>query len=317
MSPGAAKAMVMYSEISDEEKALIAGGNLLRLIGEEMPLPCKAVERDEILLRVDSGRPLDIEVLDAHAHIGHEGCMGIERASLHDQGAAAMVRTMDRAGIDLAFISSWAGITSDEKAGNALIADALKRHPGRFLGYASFNPSYSEEIEAELARCFTEYGMTGIKPYPPRHKYPLDGENNRTVLRFANEHHLPILCHYGTSAQTSVTPDQVDKLGSEYPNAKFMFAHVGSSWGAAKACAAVAKKHENVFLEITYTNVTLGSIEYMVREAGVGKVLYGSDFPMRDPCPQIAWVAYARLSVNEKKQIFAGNLRRIVGDVRP
>lgn len=317
MSPGAAKAMVMYSEISREEKARIAAGNLLRLLGVKPPPPCEDVERDEVAQCVEQGLPLRIEVLDAHAHIGHEGCMGIERTSLHDQGASAMVRTMERAGIDQAFISSWIGITSDERAGNRLIADVLKKHPGRFLGYASFNPSYPEETEAELARCFGEYGMTGLKPYPPRHKYPLDGPNNRKLLEFAEARRLPILCHYGGSPQTSVTAAQVEKLGREFPNAKFIFAHVGSSWDATKACSALAKKLANVFLEITYTNVTLGTIECMVREAGVGKVLYGSDFPMRDPCPQIGWVAYARLGLEEKKALFAGNLRRILADIRP
>ncbi|MEW6357514.1 MAG: amidohydrolase family protein [Planctomycetota bacterium] len=316
MSPGAAKAMVMYSEISAAEKEMIAGGNLLRLLGAKTPPPHEDMERDEIVRAVEAGRPLEIEVLDAHAHIGHEGCMGIEKNSLHDQGASAMIRSMDRAGINRAFISSWIGIIADEKAGNRLIAEALRKYPGRFWGYGTFNPNYPEDIDAELDRCFKEYGMMGVKPYPPRHKYPLDGENNKKVLQFADEHHLPILCHYGGSAQTSVTAAQVDTLSEKYPNAKFIFAHSGSSWGAAKSCAAVAKKRANVFLEITYTSVTFGAVEYMVREAGVEKVLYGSDFPMRDPCPQIAWVAYAKLDVEAKRQIFAGNLRRILDDVR-
>ncbi|NOZ22949.1 MAG: amidohydrolase family protein [Planctomycetes bacterium] len=316
MSPGAAKAMVMYSEISHEEKRMIAGGNLLRLLGAEAPPAYREKEQDEIVCAVEAGRPLEIDVLDAHAHIGHDGCMGIEKTALHDQSAPAMIRSMDRAGIDRAFVSSWIGIIADEKAGNRLIAETLKRYPGRFWGYGTFNPNYPEDIDAELGNCFGQYGMMGVKPYPPRHKYPLDGANNRKVLQFADTHHLPILCHYGGSAQTSVTAAQVEALSETYPNAKFIFAHSGSSWGAAKSCAAVAKKRKNVFLEITYTSVTFGTVEHMAREAGVDRVLYGSDFPMRDPCPQIAWVAYAKLDIEEKKQIFAGNLRRILDDIR-
>jgi len=319
MSPGAAKAMVMYADVPLKVKKMIAGGNLMRLIGRRMPPAYRArrgAGMDAIARRVDAGRPLNFKVIDAHAHIGHEGCMGIAKCSLHEQDAPALLRSMKSYGARAAFISSWIGITSDFKAGNALIARLLKKYPGKFIGYATFNPSYPDEIEAELKRCFTRYGMKGIKPYPPRHNYPLDGPNNRKVLEFADIHRLPILCHYGGNPNSSITAAQVEKLSEKYPRAKFIFAHAGSSWAAVKKCTAVAKKRKNVFLEITYTSVTFGAIEYMAREAGSDRVIFGTDFPMRDPHPQMAWVAYAKLPLADKTKIFGGNIERILKDVR-
>ncbi|MBM4079304.1 MAG: amidohydrolase, partial [Planctomycetes bacterium] len=318
MSPGPAKAMVLYSSISAEDKRKIASGNLLRLLGLSSLPQANPPQMDAIMATMERGEPVTcVEVLDAHAHIGHPGWLGIHQCSLHEQDAAAMVASMDTAGIRMAMISAWAGITSDEKAGNELVAQAVRDYPGRFIGYASFNPSYPEDLDAEMKRCFEQFGMKGFKPYPPRHQYPLDGANNKKVLEYCNAHHLPILCHYGGNPTGSVTAAQVEKLSEQYLHAKFMFGHSGSSWEAARQTAAVAKKRHNVFMEITYTSVTFGAIEYMAKEAGADKVIFGSDFPMRDPHPQLAWVAYAKLSFEDKRKILGENFKAILADVRP
>ena len=316
MSPGAAKGNILYARITDEEKRLIAGGNLLRLLRRPAPETWPGTRLDEIATLAEAGQPMLPRALDAHAHVAHAGCMGIHQCSLHAQDAEALIASMDRCGIETMMISSWEQITADESSGNRLVAGLIKKYPGRFIGYASFNPNYPEEIPAEMERCFGEYGMKGFKPYPPRHQYPLDGENNRIILEFADKHHLPILCHYGTAPKGSVTPTQVEKLSEKYPNAKFLMGHSGSSWDAARACAAVAKKRPNAFAEITYTAVTFGSIEYMVNEAGEDKVLFGSDAPMRDPAAQMTWVAYAKLTPAQKLKILRENTARILGDIR-
>ncbi|MBM4086006.1 MAG: hypothetical protein FJ272_14565 [Planctomycetes bacterium] len=55
----------------------------------------------------------------------------------------------------------------------------------------------------------------------------------------------------------------------------------------------------------------------MVKEAGADKVIFGSDFPMRDPHPQLAWVVYAKLSFEDKRKILGENFKAILADVRP
>jgi predicted TIM-barrel fold metal-dependent hydrolase len=74
--------------------------------------------------------------------------------------------------------------------------------------------------------------------------------------------------------------------------------------------------HPNVVLEITLTSVTFRVIEFMVREVGAEKVLFGTDQPMRDPIPQFGWMAYTRCSYEDKKKMFGLNMRRILRRVR-
>ena len=69
--------------------------------------------------------------------------------------------------------------------------------------------------------------------------------------------------------------------------------------------------------EITYTAVTNGIIEYMVREVGSEKVIYGSDTAMRDPFPQFGWVVYADISEQDKRNILGRNMRKIINQCFP
>ncbi len=62
--------------------------------------------------------------------------------------------------------------------------------------------------------------------------------------------------------------------------------------------------------------MTNGTIEYMVKELGSERVLYGSDAPMRDPFPQFGWVVYADISEEDKKNILGRNMQRILSDVK-
>ena len=50
----------------------------------------------------------------------------------------------------------------------------------------------------------------------------------------------------------------------------------------------------------------------MVDKIGSDRVLFGTDMPMRDPAPQLAWVCYARLSEEDKLKIIGGNIKRLL-----
>ena len=78
-------------------------------------------------------------------------------------------------------------------------------------------------------------------------------------------------------------------MSLDYPDITFVLAHSGMSYAVAR-----------------------GMIEFLVEQVGADKVLYGSDFPMRDPAPQLGWVCYAKIPVEDKKKILAGNIRRLL-----
>ncbi len=317
-SPGAAMMMSLYEDISEDERQKVAGGNLLRLIQDvraDGPCPIEAIEPaepreddDPIVAALREGLPLDDEfVFDAHGHIGHEGSMGIARLQLPYIDGDGLVGTMDRCGIDHCIVSTWSGITHGDEDSNDITLRAVRRHKGRLLGYGCINPRYPEQVQSEMKRVLNSGAMVGFKPYPPRQQVPLTDIRQRPMLEWSDRTGAPVLCHGGFAPAGSVTPDQLDWLADLYPGAKFVLAHTGSAWPLAEALVPVARKYGNIYAEITYTAILYGLVEYLVREMGRDRVLFGTDCVMRDAAPQLGWAAWARIPLQDKRMVLGGN----------
>ena len=323
-SPGAAMMMCLYEDISQQERAKIAGGNLLRLLNQvetDQPSPLSKLapypepkDDDPIVQCVRRGEPFDDEfVIDAHTHIEHDGAMGNARMARPYADAEHLVQTMDRLGIDIACTSTSSGVTHGDPPSNDITLAALERFPQRFIGYGCINPSYPEVMHEELERVFVSGKMRGYKPYPPRQRVPLTDPRHRPILEWCNQQGLPILCHSDVDPNYGIVPEHLDEIAPKYPNAKFLVAHAGKYWAMAEAAVALARKHPNIYAEINYTSITYGMIEYLVREMGRDRVVYGSDALMRSPASQLGWVAWARIPVEDKRLVLGGNMADILG----
>ena len=313
--------MVVYEQIDEEARRNIGGGNLMRLLagvrGAKGELPDLAPygDRDEdpIVAKVRVGQPLHDElVIDAHSHIAHDGAMGVHGCALAYNDIDGLMGTMDRLGVDITCVSTWGGISMGDSENNDVAIAAKERYPGRVIPYGSINPNYPELIEAELARIFEGELVTGFKPYPPRNQVALTDPRNEPMLQFCQAHQRHVLCHMGFNSPRSVTPDQVDELAAKYPGVSFLCAHAGQTWAMAEALVPVANRRANVFAEITYTAILYNFIEFFVREVNAEQLLFGSDCVMRDIAPQLGWVAWARLPLEQKRLIIGGNMARIL-----
>jgi len=309
-SPGAAKAFVDYAQITDNQRRLIAGENLARLLQlEHLPEPYpEKPESDSIVARVKDGQPLtDILVIDSHAHLSHDDAWGTGFLPMPYSDAKSMVERNAVVGIDKMCISSWLGIWADYALGNELVRRAVEQFPEHIVGYATLDPNYVENWEAEFRLCYEVYGFRGIKPYYPRTRVPYNSPKWAPWFRYGNEHHLFALMH----PSDNFVQEMLD-LSARYQGISFLLAHSGMSFKATRDHCEIAKQRDNVYLEITYTSVTYGSIELMVEEVGADRVLFGTDAPMRDPIPQFGWLAYAHISENDKRKIFGENMQKIL-----
>jgi predicted TIM-barrel fold metal-dependent hydrolase len=300
-SPGAAVTMVTHADISAAEKERIAGGDLRRLLGLGPPSVVRKGEPcDEIMAALREGRPLTgTRVIDSHCHMGLGSGFYVPS---HDP--AEMLGLADKLGIDILCVSHMASIGPDCAFGNDRIAEGVRRFPERFVGYAVVNPRYPEEVEPELARCFGELGMKGIKIHATSHgDYPLDESGYEPVWQYSEKLDVPVLIDVPDGGY-----ERLDRVCRKYPKAKIMLAHSGGSYKMAEKSINLAKKHPGVYLEITYTPRPYGMIEYLVEQIGADRVLYGSDWAYRDPRSQLGWAGYARIPLSDKKKILGGNM---------
>jgi predicted TIM-barrel fold metal-dependent hydrolase len=311
-SPGAARSFVDYCELSDTDKAKVAGENLARLLKLDV-LPEAYPERDQgrILNTAKRGEPLDhIPVIDPHTHVLHDGLMGGGTVAMPHGDAEHMIRRNRRLGVDRFCCSSWIGIWIDYRRGNELIHDLTRRYPDDIIGYATIDPKKSDDLAADVALCHDTYGFPGLKPYNPRVGLPYDSPLYDPWYEKGNAIGGFVKLHQTTIGDSFL--DEIADVAERYPNMNYLLAHSAWTWEVARERAAFARERPNVFLDLTFTSVLHGVVEFFVEEGLADKVLYCTDAPMRDPIPQFGWVAYSRVAEADKEKIFGGNMLRVL-----
>jgi predicted TIM-barrel fold metal-dependent hydrolase len=201
-------------------------------------------------------------------------------------------------GIQATAIIAFDAIGPDMRGGNDRVAAAMRKYPGRFLGYATVDPNEPEAMTKELERCFNELNFHAIKFHCDTHGYPADGDNYRPALEYADAHRLAVLIHGRITEQMLET----------YPNAQFLSAHVGG-WDGRSANYAVelCKRYPNIHMELCSSVVYNGVMEKLVEEVGADRIVHGSDGPLMDPGYQLGRVITARLSAEDRKKILYDN----------
>ena len=268
----------------------------------------KFAKRERMREDVLEGRPVSpFEIIDIHGHLGYWFNFNIPW-----RNGADMVRMMDAAGVRCVVASGHSGIGPDFKLGNEQVIDAMRKHPGRILGYCSVNPNYpTKETADELKRCF-DAGMVGIKLHPSVHRQRADAEGYRPAWEFAQKRKLCVLSHTG-AGDAFCGIHLFEQLAMDYPAVKIILGHSGFGYDGATQCFELARKRDNVFLDITGSLAYRGLIGRMVKAVGADRVLYGTDMPFIDCRPQVGRLAFSELDDKQLSLVLGSNARRLFG----
>jgi len=250
------------------------------------------------------GLPLnDVKIIDCHCHMGYWQHFHVPNGS-----AEGMLESMDALGTDMACVTAHSAIGPDYVHGNNMVIDAVRKYPDRFLGYVTINPNYPDDIQNELDRCFAVDGMIGVKLHPGTHDKPVDHRNYHKAYEFANDKKCPVLIHvWGKGAVKAA-----GKIAGQYPDISLIMGHGGADIDAMEEAAEIMAVHKNVYVDIAISRVREGNVEWLAKNMGSEKVLYGTDMPFFDPRPAFGRLAYSELSEEDKKNIFGRNMERLI-----
>lgn len=191
--------------------------------------------------------------------------------------------------VDRAIVLAFQGPQSGMVVPNQYVADYVRRHPDKLIGFASVDP-HAEDAPAQLEYAAKELGLRGLKLGPIYQQFDPTDRSLGSLYRKVEELGLPILWHQGTTflrrAPLKVAnPILLDSVAAEFPAIRMVIAHMGHPWIAE--AVVVARKHPYVYLDISalvsrpwqFYNGMIVAEEY-----GIGdKLLFGSDYPAFTP----------------------------------
>jgi len=255
--------------------------------------------------RARRGLPVEGFVADMHMHVGEMKSFRVP----HWADVDLFVRELDRHGVDVGAISSMPAVLGGlQPGGNGMTLEAVRRFPDRFFGWIGINPSYPDEMAAEMGRCY-EAGCRGLKIHVSV-GLPYEHENYRRALQFAAERAMPVLAHTWGPEIDALRP-----YFGDYPTINWTLGHAGCV--EAEKYAEVAREFDNVYLDICYSRAPRGLVEFFVEQGVVEKVMFSSDCYFMGLAQQIGRVLFAQVAPEHKAMILGENARRFLGEACP
>jgi uncharacterized protein len=257
--------------------------------------------------RVRADLPADLEIFDAHTHLGTDidGMVGRYEE---------LIGSLDQYGISRAFM-----FCLDEpdrhpgfQAGNDRSLEFAARSEGRLIPFVRLALDEGPIEEAE--RCL-DLGARGIKLHPRAQKFLLNDERLAPVFALAAERGVPILIHAGRGLPPIA--EGLEKMVDANPGVQLILAHAGIADLANLAHRFSGKR--GVFFDTSVWSAIdlLGLLRLVPPE----QIVYASDYPYgQQPNSLLLSLRVAEVSGFDDAQLrgmFGGNAARIADGEQP
>jgi predicted TIM-barrel fold metal-dependent hydrolase len=199
----------------------------------------------------------------------------------------------------------------DIRASNDIGCELVTRHPDRFDAFCYLNPALPEAFTlGEIDRCIANGPMRGIKLWISVHA--TDPRLDPIMARAA-ELGVPVLHHAWYKANGFVfnesTPAEIADLARRHPAVPIVIAHLaGGGWRGVRDI----RDCPNVVVDTSGAQPHAGLVDYAVAELGADRVVFGSDWPIRDFAVQRARVEGANLTQEQRDLVLGGTMARLL-----
>lgn len=250
--------------------------------------------------------------------------------------AETMLVDMDKAGVDkVVLVGEYFQQQANCVTRNNRVLDLINRYPDRIMAYAIVQPTAGDAALRELERCL-DGGMCGlgeINPYAQG--FALDSAECLALAALCADRNVPINLHVGEpvgrpyAGKSTTALDDYVQLAINAPNTKLIFAHWGGGLLFYEMMPYLRKQLANVWYD-TAASPLLYPTKRIFRTAldcvAPGKLLYGSDYPLRlyprrsdsaDFAPFIAAIRELDLGATFNDAFFAQNYLDMAAQTTP
>ena len=277
---------------------------------------------------LETGRSESCPIIDMHGHLGP-----FHGAYLPSAPPDRMVTSLKRQNVLKLVCAPHQALFADVQRGNVVMQEAIDRYPETLLGYWSVNPNHPDLVRSAPRELEKSHGFVGFKFLPEYHEYPVTGAGYAPVLEYADEHGGLIVLVHTWGGSSFDDPSLLAEIAGKYPRVTFLMGHSG--FGAWETSFRVARDHPNTYLDLTCvyaahdfgnlprgntagaairsTMQINGNIERMVRVAGSGKIVFGTDMPWYSPHAAAGAILFSRIDDDARHDIMHRNAERLIG----
>jgi len=240
---------------------------------------------------------LSEKICDAHVHLGESGpWQPYEEPTILIR---ELIRLFDKYNVERAIVFPNPNVGDKYPAMNDYIAECVKKHPKRLVGFGRADPRRGEEAIHELIRIKEKLNLAGLKLHPMVECFRPDHPFFAKFFKKAAELNLPTLFHTGDGFSS---PGLIFAIAKKYPKLPIILGHL------KEGCLSVMKNAENVYVE---TSGTIPEFVEMAVEIDADRVLFGSDAPYYRYQVQMAVIDAARISSKKKRKVYYDNFCRL------
>jgi predicted TIM-barrel fold metal-dependent hydrolase len=254
-------------------------------------------------------------IIDVHAHVFFEE----EAARATPEALLEQTRSVRLAAVGVVVMAARPGIEETRRLNDQL--RELVQRDRRLFGIGSVHPGDGAAALQELER-IKGMGFRLLKLHPNTQELNMAGDEVAAVVQKAGELDLPILFDFsGAFKAADIGPYIL--LAIKNPKAKIILAHMGGTKFNDVLLLSVLKAEEyypnNLWVDLSavasmYADSPLEEqLVWVIRQLGVDRVLFGSDFPIRTPAEAIGDVERLGLTLEEQRKIFYENAASLLG----
>jgi hypothetical protein len=199
----------------------------------------------------------------------------------------------------------------------------LTKQDGRLVPFINVHPIMGAEgMIKEIEDKIRKFGAKGIKLHPAgAGLYPFD-RAYWPMYEVAQSLNLPVLSDSGGQALHNTVfgqPKNFDEVLLNFPRLRVVLAHLGKYKEFCSEYVNLSKKYNNLYLDCSQPvtsppvkeKTSDKEILWLIKEVGIERVMFGSDWPACDPAQGIELILRLKLSKDERKLLFTENAKRI------
>jgi hypothetical protein len=239
-------------------------------------------------------------ILDAYNNVWRAGGTS-DYLTSDSYSVEAMLASMDEAQVEMAV-----GCSLGQMIDNGYVAEVMRAHPSRIIGFGQVNPRLPDAIE-EVGR-LADAGLRGLKLHPTMHGYHFaDHGLLDPIFDACRQHGLVILVN--ALDDPFCAPLAIEEIARGFPEVPLVLAHMGTVWNVMEALL-VAKRNEHISLETSSTQLLEVRIAYA--RLGPTSIVMGTDWPGSEFALERQKISRAISDPSDRALVEGGNLARIL-----